>query len=327
MMRRVFITTWLPQGTQTRLAAACEPVLFRPPSSEGLPTADLPDLPPTRPELIRGASGCFGLVCTPRDLVDGPVLDATGVRIVASVGEGLDHIDLEAARARRVWVTHTPGIAVDAVADLAVALMLGLSRRLFEAERSVRSAPTASPRFEGTEPRQKTLGIVGLGGVGRAVARRARAFGMRVLHHGGKADGVSAERRELDALLRESEVVSLHARLTPATVGILGARELGLMRPGALLINTARAALVDPDALLEALSSGALGGYALDTGGAPEREPPGRGIDPPLLAFDNVVVTPRLGAATHEARVAARERAIDQILAALSGLTPPDRAI
>lgn len=322
MMRRVFITTWLPPGTQARLEAVCEPVLFKAPSQPGDPT----EAPPTRAELIRGASGCFGLVCTSRDLIDGPVLDATGVRIVASVGEGLDHIDLEAARARRVWVTHTPGVAVDAVADLTLMLMLGLSRRVFEAERSLRASQLV-PNLLGTEPRQKTLGIVGLGRVGRAVARRARAFGMRVLHAGGKAEGVSAERREIDGLLRESDIVSLHARLTPATVGLLGARELALMRPGALLVNTARAALVDPDALVAALDSGALGGYALDTGGAPEREPPGRGIDPRLLAFERVVVTPRLGAATLEARFAARERAVDQILAALSGLTPPDRAI
>lgn len=322
MMRRVFITTWLPTGTQARLAAACEPVLSRATGQAGDPT----ETPPTRAELIRGASGCFGLVCTGKDLIDGPVLDATGVRIVASVGDGLDHIDLEAARARRVWVTHTPGVAVDAVADLTLTLMLGLSRRLFEAERSLRGSQLI-PALLGTEPRQKTLGIVGLGRVGRAVARRARAFGMRVLHHRGNADGVTAERRDLEGLLRESDLVSLHARLTPATVGLIGARELALMRPQAVLVNTARAALVDPDALVQALESGALGGYALDTGGAPEREPPSRGIDPRLLAFERVVVTPRLGAATHEARVAARERAADQILAALSGLTPPDRAI
>lgn len=318
-MRRVFITTWLLPGTSARLAAACEAVLFGPQDGR----AD--DPVPTRAELIRGASGCYGLICTGRDLIDGPVLDATGVRIVASVGDGLDHVDLEAARARRVWVTHTPGVAADAVADLTVTLMLGLSRRVFEADRATRAAP-APAAFIGTEPRQKTLGIVGLGRVGRAVARRARAFGMRVLHHRGSTEGVSAERRDLENLLRESDIVSLHARLSPATVGLIGMNELALLRPGALLINTARAALVDTDALVFALGSGVLGGYALDTGGAPEREPPGRGIDPRLLAFDRVVITPRLGTATEEARLAARERAVDQILAALSGLTPPDRA-
>jgi len=326
-MRKVFVTSSLPESALSRLVTRAEVVAFRR-GDAGAGGAGVAE-GPTRTELIRGASGCFGVLCSARDVVDAAVLDATGVRIVANCGEGVEHIDLEAARARRVWVTNTPGVATEAVADLTMGLMLALTRRVVAADRWVRAGCAAEgmsgavaqpkPDFCGVELRQRTLGIIGLGRVGRAVARRAGAFGMRVLFCGGRADGVAAEARDLGGLLRESDVVSIHCTLGAATLGLIAARELALMKPGSFIVNAGRGPVVDGDALYEALRSGRIAGAALDAHGGP-----GDRVDARLAALDNVVLTPRIGAATQETRLTMAERAVDNLLAALSGAVPAD---
>lgn len=316
-MRRVFVTTSQPESALSRLRERAEVAIF---TGRAGPDAASPVDGPTRAELIRGASGAFGILCCGRDVIDAAVLDATGVRVVATVGEAIDHIDLDAARARRVWVTNTPGLTADAVADHAMALILGLTREVVAADRWVRAGGGAFPRL-GTELRTRTLGIIGLGRVGRAVARRARAFGMRILYCGGSADGVTAEARDLDPLLRESDVVSIHCALSPATRGLIGARELGLMARTSWLVNTAHGAIVDGEALVGALAGHRIAGAALDVHGS------GSGVerpDPRLFGLDNVILTPRLGAATVDARLAMAERAVDNLVTALSGGRPPD---
>ncbi|PKN56272.1 MAG: D-glycerate dehydrogenase [Deltaproteobacteria bacterium HGW-Deltaproteobacteria-14] len=309
-MKRVFVTWPLPDATASRLASACELVMNE--REELL----------SRAELLRGAAGAFGLLTTLRDRVDAAVLDATGVRVVANWAVGFDNIEIAAARARKVWVTNTPDVLTESTADLAFALLFAVSRRVVEGDRLVRRG-----EFRGWHPglllghdlHGKTLGIVGLGRIGRAVARRALAFGMRVIYHGGRPDDVHCQPRSLGDLLAESDIVTLHVPLTQDTRALIGANELAQMKRGALLVNTARGDVVDEDALVAALARHHLGGAGLDVfSGTPERP------DERLFALDNVVLTPHIGSATHETRLAMAERATDNLLAALAGKTPPD---
>ncbi|MCA9515871.1 MAG: D-glycerate dehydrogenase [Myxococcales bacterium] len=309
-MRRVFVTWPLPSASLDRLAAVCQ--VISNPREEILARADL----------IRGAAGAFALVTTLRDVVDAAVLDATGVKLVANVAVGFDNIDVDAARKRKVLVTNTPGVLTETTADLAFALMLATLRRVAEGDRLVRAGA-----FHGWHPglmlgrdlHGKTLGVVGLGRIGRAVARRARGFSMRVLYHGGRPEDIGLEPRSLPELLAESDIVSLHVPLTPATRGLIGAEELGRMKRHAVLINTARGDVVDTEALVAALERGHLGGAGLDVfEGSPERP------DPRLFAMEHVVMTPHVGSATVETRRAMAEKAVDNVLAAAQGQRPPD---
>ena len=310
-MKRIFATWPLPDAAAGRLAGACELVM------------NVHEELLTRAELIRGAAGAFGLLTTLRDVVDAPVLDATGVKIVANWAVGYDNVDVAAARARRVWVTNTPNVLTETTAELAFALMLAVARRVAEGDRLVRAG-----EFRGWHPGVllgrdlygKTLGIVGLGRIGRAVARRATAFGMRVFYHGGAAEGhLACEPSGLHDLLARSDFVSLHVPLSAETHHLIGPAEIGAMRHGAILINTARGDVVDPDALFAALRDGRLGGAGLDVyPGSPERP------DPRLFALDRVVMTPHVGSATRETRAAMAERAVDNLIAALAGRTPQD---
>ncbi len=325
-MRRIFVTHPQPAEALKRLSERAYVVV----ASRGAPPADgdfpVPgDGPPiARQELIRGASGCFGILTTLRDVVDAAVLDATGVRVVANCAVGFDNIDMRAAAERRVWVTNTPDVLTDATADLTMALILAVTRHVVSGDRGVRAGGFSgwSPTFMlGVGLARRTLGIVGLGRIGRAVARRASAFGMRVIHCGGRPEGEQVESRDLDALLAESDVVSLHVPLSQSTRGLIGERELRRMARGAYLINTARAAVVDGDALCAVLREGHLGGAALDVHPV---GPGGERVDPRLLDFDNVVLTPHLGSATFETRLAMAERAVDNLLDALEGRKPKD---
>lgn len=309
-MKRVFVTWPLPPPTAARLAGACELVM------------NVHEELLSRAELLRGAAGAFGLMTILRDHVDAAVLEATGVRIVANWAVGFDNVDVAAARARRVWVTNTPDVLTETTADLAFALIFAVSRRVAEGDRLVRRGEFRGWHpglLLGREVHGKTLGVVGLGRIGRAVARRARAFGMRVLYHGGRPEDIHCEPRSLADLLAEADLVSLHVPLTAETLGLIGAAELGRMKRGAFLINTARGDIVDHDALITALTSGHLGGAGLDVfPGTPERP------DSRLFALDNVVLTPHIGSATRETRLAMAERAVDNLLVALAGKAPPD---
>jgi lactate dehydrogenase-like 2-hydroxyacid dehydrogenase len=280
--------------------------------------------PPTREELLRDVAGAVAVVATLTDRVDAAVLDAAGpgLRVVANVAVGYDNVDVEAARARGVVVTNTPGVLDDATADLTMGLVLSAARRITEGDRFLRRGTpwVWGPRMmTGLDlSAGATLGIVGYGRIGRAVARRARGFGMRLLATPSRsrvwdadADGVRFV--ELDELLAEADVVTLHVPLTDATRHLVDAAALARMKPTALLVNTARGGVVDTGALVNALRTGTIGGAALDVF---EDEP---SVDPRLLELEQVVLTPHLGSAGDRTRSAMCLLAVRNVAAVLAG--------
>ena len=270
--------------------------------------------PLPRDELLRRVAGASALLPILADRVDKELLDAApSLRIVANHAVGYDNVDVRACTARGVWVTNTPGVLTDSTADLTFALILSLARRLREGEKLVREghwigwAPT---QLLGIELRGKTLGILGYGRIGQAVARRAEGFGMRV-QFTSAGGGVPFEE-----LIEASDVLSIHCPLTPKTRHLIGAAELLRMKRGALLINTARGPIVDEAALVAALQAGHLGGAALDVY---EFEPK---VHEELLGRDDVVLLPHLGSATQETRFAMGRLALSQVELVLRGERP-----
>ena len=283
--------------------------------------------PPTREDVLRDVAGAVAVVATLTDRVDAAVLDAAGpgLRVVANVAVGYDNVDVAAARARGVVVTNTPGVLDDATADLTMGLVLAAARRIPEGDRFLRRGTpwVWGPRMmTGLDlSAGATLGIVGYGRIGRAVARRARGFGMRLLAtpsrsrvYDADADGVRFA--ELDDLLAEADVVTLHVPLTDATRHLIGAAALARMKPTALLVNTARGGVVDTEAMVEALRAGRIGGAALDVF---EDEPH---VDPRLLELEQVVLTPHLGSAGDRTRSAMCLLAVRNVAAVLAGDPP-----
>ena len=253
--------------------------------------------------------------------IDDETLDLLpNLKIVANYGVGYDSVDVEACARRGVAVTNTPGVLTAATADLAFALVLAVRRRIVTVDRAVRegrwSGAWADSDFLGRDVSGSTLGIVGFGRIGRAMAQRAAAFGMRVLHNSRRRDGDSW--RELDALLREADVISLHVPLTSETHRLLDAGRLALLRDGACLVNTARGQIVDEDALVRELASGRIQA-GLDVF-AHEPEVPRE-----LLGLSNVVLTPHIGSATAETREAMTKVLVHNLLAVERGEQPPNR--
>ena len=273
-------------------------------------------LPPSPAELRDLAAGAEGLLCLLTDRVDEALLDAApDLRAISNFAVGTDNVDLAAATARGIPVGFTPDVLTDATADLAFALLLASARRLAEAAAAVPAGDwlTWEPaRWLGAEVSGATLGIVGMGRIGSAVARRAAGFGMTVLD--ARADG-------LPAVLERSDFVSLHAPLTPETRHLIDAAALTRMRPTAHLINTARGGLVDQDALARALRDGAIAGAALDV---TDPEPPPAGH--PLLSAPNLLLVPHVGSATHRTRERMAGLAVENLLAGLAGRPLPHRA-
>ena len=244
--------------------------------------------------------GSAGLVTIPADAVGAELFDAAGpsLRIVANFGVGYDSVELAEATRRGIVVSNTPDVLTEATAELTIALMLALLRRVVEGDRLVRRRDewALAPTFMlGEGLAGKTLGIVGLGRIGREVARLAEAFGVRVVHTRGSGP---YEELPLDRLLAEADVVSLHVPLTPETRHLIGAPELALMRPSAVLVNVSRGPVVDEAALVDALVEGRIAGAALDVY---EHEPE---VSAGLLLLENVVLSPHLGSSTHVAREA-----------------------
>ncbi len=287
------------------------------------------DVPRSQPELVRAMDLCDVLVPIVGDPCDEGLFHHAPYRatLIANVGVGVNHIDLNAASRAGIVVTNTPDVLTDDTADIAIALMLMAARRLGEGERLVRShgwhgiAPT---HHLGRTLRGRTLGIIGYGRIGRAVADRARAFGLRVQWL-GRTGGNSLPDQEmagsLESLLATSDVVSLHAPATLDTLHLLTAARLAMMKPGSILVNTARGSLVDETALAEALRSGQLFAAGLDVY---EHEPK---ITPALQGLENVVLLPHLGSATIETRTAMGLRALENALQWLGGRPPQDRVI
>ena len=269
---------------------------------------------PPREELLRRVHEATAILPILSDRVDAELLDAAPrLRLVANHAVGYDNVDVPACTARGVWVTNTPDVLTESTADLTLALILSLSRRLREGEQLVRSgkwAGWAPTQLLGVELSGKRLGILGYGRIGRAVARRAEAFGMRVLFT-ARGGGVP-----LDALLEQSDVLSIHCPLTPQTRGLFDAQRLLQLKRGALLINTARGPIIDEAALAAALQAGHLGGAALDVF---EHEPR---VHPALLGRDDVVLLPHLGSATRETRQRMAEVALAQVELVLRGERP-----
>ncbi len=286
--------------------------------------------PMSRAELLEAASGADGLVALLSNLIDAELLDAAGpgLRVVANVAVGYDNVDLPAARERDVVITNTPGVLTDATADLAMALILAVTRRVGEGERLIRGQAEWRWGLDfmlGHGIQGGELGIVGMGAIGSSVARRARAFGMEVSYSSprpvppARLGGLDAVERSLPDLLATADVVSIHAPLRPETRHLIGAAELAAMKPAAYLVNTARGPIVDEGALVEALRDGRIAGAALDVF---EEEPR---VHPGLLELDNVVLLPHLGSATVETRTAMAELAARNAVAVAGGgeaLTP-----
>jgi glyoxylate reductase len=243
-------------------------------------------------------AGSAGLVCIPADVVDARLFDVAGpeLRIVANFGVGYDSVDVEEATRRGIVVSNTPDVLTGATAELTIALLLALLRRVAEGDRLVRRRNdwALAPTFMlGEGLAGKTLGIVGLGRIGNEVARLAQGFGMRIVHTRGSGP---YEELPLDRLLAEADVVTLHVPLTPGTRHLIGRRELAIMRAEAVLVNVARGSIVDEEALVKALTAGEIACAALDVY---EHEPK---VSAGLLELENVVLTPHLGSATHAAR-------------------------
>lgn len=284
------------------------------------------DEPPDRATLLDAVQGAAAIVSTVTERIDAEVLAAAGrgLQVVANVAVGLDNVDLEAARAAGVTVTNTPDVLTDATADVAFGLIIDACRRLSEGDRFLRAGTPWiwGPRFFlGRPVAGSTLGIVGYGRIGQAVARRARGFDMEILATGGRylaqhgdADGVATV--ELDELLDRADVVSLHCPLTDATRGLIGVDELERMKATAVLVNTARGPVVDEDALVQALRNGSIAAAGLDV----YRDEPA--LHPGLTYLDNVVLAPHVGSADVPTRDAMGVLAVDNVAAVLAGEPP-----
>ncbi len=302
--QRVFVTRRLPGDALDRLVAAHEVEVW-------------PErLPPPREELLARAPELDGLLSLLTDPVDAELIAAAPrLRAISNYAVGTDNVDLDAASARGIPVGNTPGVLTESTADLALALMLGIARRLAEGEAFVRAGEwrTWEPGLMlGRDLHGATVGIVGFGRIGQAVARRAEGFGCTVVQS-SRSSGVA-----LEELLEQSDFVTLHCPLTPETQGLIGREALARMRPTAYLVNTARGPVVDSAALGEALTAGEIAGAALDV---TDPEPlPG---DHPLLAAPNLLVVPHVASATHATRERMAAIAVDNLLAGLAGEPMP----
>ena len=317
-MARVVVTGKIPQVALESLRQAHDVLAWE------------ESTPISRAELLSRVKGADALVTLLTEKVDGELLDAAGPQLksVSNVAVGYNNIDVPACTARNVIVTNTPGVLTDATADIAMALILMVTRRLAEGERVIRSkSPWQWGMFymlgSGIQGRQ--LGIVGMGQIGIATARRAKAFGMTIAYtkrtplDAATAKELGAVHMDMDQLLATSDVVSLHCPYSPETHHLISTEQLKKMKPTAFLINTARGPVVDEAALVEALTSCTISGAGLDVF---EKEPE---VHAGLLGLDNAVLIPHLGSATVETRTAMATTAATNCLAILGGSTPPNR--
>ena len=317
----VIVTRKLPDAIETRMMELFNVEL------------NVDDMPMSQDQLTDAVKRADVLVPTVTDRIDSRVLAHAGdrLRLIANFGTGVDHIDLAAARQRGITVTNTPGVLTEDTADMTMALILSVPRRLTEGERVLRAGT-----WEGWSPTWmlgnriwgKRLGIIGMGRIGQAVARRAKAFGLSIHYH--NRHRVAAEVEEeleatywesLDQMLARMDIISVNCPHTPATFHLLSARRLQLVQPHCYIINTSRGEVIDENALVRLLEQGKLGGAGLDVF---EQEP---AVNPKLLAMDNVVLLPHMGSATLEGRLDMGDKVLINIKTFVDGHTPPDRVL
>ena len=286
------------------------------------------ELPPGRDDLLKHVRGVDGLLCLLTDKIDGEVMDEAGpqLKVISNHAVGFDNIDVPAATARRIPVGNTPDVLTDATADFAFALMLAVARRIPESERYVKAGnwKTWGPMtFLGVDIKGATLGLVGFGRIGKAVARRALGFEMRVIYYDPSekkpSSDLKATRVDFETLLRESDFISLHTPLTPDTRYLIDSEALSKMKPNAVLVNTARGPIVEPEALYEALKEKRIFGAGLDVTD-PEPLPLGN----PLLTLDNVIIVPHVASASTSSRAQMSWMAAQNLVAGLKGERLPN---
>ena len=291
------------------------------------------DRPLSQGELADAVKTAEVLVPTVTDRIDARILSQAGtqLRLIANFGAGVDNIDTETARARNILVTNTPGVLTEDTADMTMALILAVPRRLTEGSQVMRSGdwPGWSPNWMlGHRIWGKRLGIIGMGRIGQAVARRGRAFGLQIHYHNRKRVNARVEEEleatyweSLDQMLARMDIVSVNCPHTPATYHLLSARRLDLLQPHAYVVNTARGEVIDENALARLLEQRRIAGAGLDVF---EHEP---AANPKLLKLDNVILLPHMGSATIESRIDMGEKVIINIKTFIDGHTPPDRVI
>lgn len=316
MKPKVLVAQMIPEEALRFTPEACEIELRA--ESHPLPKA----------ELISRLKDKVGLVCLLTDTIDDEVLSgAPNLKVVANVAVGYNNIDVAAATRRGVVVTNTPGVLTETTADFAWALLMATARRVVEADQYVRAGKFTSWQFMtllGEDVNGKTLGVLGFGRIGQAMARRAQGFGMRVLYHSRKQADPATESAlratwvDKATLFKESDFVTVHTPLIPETHHLIGAQEIAAMKRSTILINAARGPIVHEAALVEALSEGRIAGAGLDVF---EEEP---GIHPGLLTLPNVVLAPHIASASRETRTRMAAMAIENCLAVAQGKTPPN---
>ncbi len=317
----VVVTRRLPDVVETRMRELFNARL------------NIDDEPMGKAELVEAVKAAHVLVPTVTDRIDAAVLSQAGeqLKLIANFGTGVDNIDLEAARTRGITVTNTPGVLTEDTADMTMALILAVPRRLIEGAEFLKAAGN---KWEGWSPTWmlghriwgKRLGIVGMGRIGQAVARRARAFGLQIHYHNRRPVPAEVEQEleatywdSLDQMLARMDIISVNCPHTPATYHLLSARRLALLKPTAYVVNTSRGEVIDENTLARMIEEGAIAGAGLDVF---EHEP---AVNPKLLQSDRVIVLPHMGSATIEGRVDMGEKVIVNIKTFLDGHSPPNR--
>jgi len=318
---KVIVTRKLPDSIETRMAELFDVTL------------NLSDKPLDREALKKAVASADVLVPTVTDDIDADIISAAGkkLKLIANFGAGVNHIDVAAAQEKGIAVTNTPGVLTEDTADLAMALILSVPRRLFEGEKILRSGNWTgwTPTFlMGHRIQGKRLGIIGMGRIGSAIARRAKAFNMAVHYHKRKRLPTEVEREleatywdDLDEMLSRMDFISINCPLTDETHHLMNRARLKKLQPHAVIINTARGEIIDEEALADLIEVGRIAGAGLDVF---EQEPE---INPKLLELDNVVLLPHMGSATVEARMAMGEKVLINIRAFVDGHRPPDRVL
>jgi Lactate dehydrogenase and related dehydrogenases len=313
---KVFVTRAIPEKGFEIIRDFCDVDLW------------MAELPPSRDELLQHVRGVDGLLCLLTDRVDSEVMDAAGpqLKVISNHAVGFDNIDVQAATARKIPIGNTPDVLTDATADFAFALMMSVARRIPEAERYVHEGrwKTWGPMtLLGVDLQGATLGLIGFGRIGKAMARRAVGFDMRVIYYDPsekKADpDIQATRVDFETMLKESDFISLHTPLTPDTRHLINTETLAKMKPNAVLVNTSRGPVVDMDALYEALKEKRIFGAGLDV-----TEPEPLPLDSPLLNLENIVIAPHIASASKTTRGKMSLMAAQNLIAGLKGERLPN---